>query len=167
LHSKIKPLKLESEFCGLQHIFNSSAKGLKMLAVCSIKTSKISNPDTQGSIPKISFHLLVSVKQTPNEGKQIKNMMQLKLRIPHKKECYCYYIYSLISFLYLMYFSSLMTTYVTFSVQVMETYLQRTSSMKLYLLHFHTEYKKKLSISVTKTTTKSVTYILLTTYLLN
>jgi len=65
-----------------------------------------------------------------------------------------------------MYFSSLMMTYVNFSVQVMETYLQRTSCMKLYLLHFHTEYMKKLSISVTKTTTKSVTYILLTTYLL-
>jgi len=92
--------------------------------------------------------------------------MQIKLRIRHKKECYCYYIYSLTSFLYLVYFSSLMTTYVTFSVQVLETYLQRTSCMKLYLLHFHTEYMQKLSISVTKTTKKSVTYILLTTYLL-
>jgi hypothetical protein len=93
-------------------------------------------------------------------------MMQLKLRIWHKKECYCYYIYSLTSFLYLMYFSSLMMTYVTFSVQVLETYLQRTSCMKLYLLHFHTECMQKFSISVTKTTKKSVTYILLTTYLL-
>jgi len=97
-----------------------------MLAVCSIKTSEISNPDTQGSIPKTRFHLPVSGKQTPNEGKYIKKMMQLKLRILHKKKCYCYYIYSLISFLYLMYFSSLMMTYVTFSVQVLETYLQRT-----------------------------------------
>lgn len=65
-----------------------------------------------------------------------------------------------------MYFSSLMITYATFSAQVLETYLQRTSCMKLYLLHFHTEYMQKFSISVTKTTIKSVTYILLTTHLL-
>lgn len=37
------------------------------------------------SIPKIRFHLPVSGKQTPNEGNQIKKMMQLKLRIPQKK----------------------------------------------------------------------------------
>jgi hypothetical protein len=69
LHSKIKPMKLEPEFCGLQHIFNSSAKGLKMLYVCSIKTSEISNPDTQDNIPKINFHLKVSAKQTPKKRK--------------------------------------------------------------------------------------------------
>jgi hypothetical protein len=66
-----------------------------------------------------------------------------------------------------MYFSSLMITYnVTFSVQVLDTYLQRTSCTELYLLHSHIEYRQMLSISVTKTTTKYVTYTLSTTYLL-
>jgi hypothetical protein len=66
----IRPTKLEPQFCGLQHIFNVSAKGLKMLAVCSIATSD-SNPDTHGNVPVICSHIQASGKQTPN-GRTIK-----------------------------------------------------------------------------------------------
>jgi hypothetical protein len=50
-------------------MFNSSAKGLKMLAVCSIKTSEISNPDTQGNTPKIHFITVAHVLREDALGK--------------------------------------------------------------------------------------------------
>jgi hypothetical protein len=95
-------------------------------------------------------------------------MMQIQFRILNKAGKLLLLNHLLLNnFPNLKYFRSLMVTNnVTFSVQVLDTYLQRTSCMQPYRLHSHTKYRQMLSISVTKTTTKYVTYTLLTTYLL-
>jgi hypothetical protein len=62
-------------------------------------------------VPVICSHIQASGKQTPN-GRTIK-WCSKNLESYIKEKCYCYYRYSLTSFLYLMYFSSMIRTFHT------------------------------------------------------